>query len=93
MEELKNLLDSQSGKVLRDFLERKIMEMNDLRSVKEWPTPEAHAIEFKAQVRAVESLREILSEIMTIQDETISKKDPKDNLHPYAEDGKEMQQV
>ena len=93
MDELKKLLDSEAGKTLRDFIEDRFKLAKDIRNIPDRSSAEDQAIEVKAQRRYVNLLVDMLSEIMSIQESTISVKDPKDNFHPYDEKGEKVQEV
>ena len=75
MSDLKTILDSPSGKELKDLLLKKYFELSDIFSVKEYKSASDQAIELKAQKRAVKKLGEILSQIITIPDKNTTEKE------------------
>ncbi len=65
--ELKKVIDSESGKALKEFLIEKLLEMRDIANIKEYSVATQQMYEIKAQKRAYEKMKEILSMIVTIE--------------------------
>lgn len=78
-EAIRNVLNSGSGKALREFLETKRNELLDITNIKEIDDPLEQAIEVKASIRAFKKMDEVLREIMDLSEE-IKEKDPRDSL-------------
>ena len=74
---VKQTLDSDVGKPLKEYLLMQLKELRQIDNVKDYGTPTHQAIELKAQKKAFEKLRNILGEIMTIgeMDDTKKEKD------------------
>ena len=66
---IKKFLDSGTGQATKDYLLGQLAELRDIDNVDEKDTPTHQALEVKAQKRAYNKLKDILSEIMTIPDE------------------------
>ncbi len=69
IKELKTLLDSESGKMLKGFLLEEYNKLKNIENVKEYSSAADQALELKSQKKAAEKLREILSVIMTITEQ------------------------
>lgn len=67
--DLKKLLDSEAGKVLRDFLVSEWLELRNINNVKDCKTATAQALELKAQKKASELVKSILAKIITVPTE------------------------
>lgn len=68
IKELKNLLDTTSGKELRGFLLAEYNKLKNIENVKDCSSAADQALELKSQKKAAEKLRDILSKIMTINE-------------------------
>ena len=79
MDEIKRILDSESGKALKDYLLARLEELKSIDSINEKDTGTHQVIEVKAQKRAYEKLKEILSDILTFSVE----RKPKDKRDSY----------
>jgi hypothetical protein len=80
IQELKKTLDSDSGKVMKEYLMGKLNELRMIDSIKILDTPTHQTIELKAQKKAFEKLREILNDLITIEDSDVSPSEP----NPYG---------
>ena len=80
LKKIKETLDSAVGKELRDYLLVRLKELKSIDSIKIYKTPTHQAIELKAQKKAFKKLRDILGEIMTIE-ETDDTKREKDEFY------------
>lgn len=79
-QDLKRILDSDSGKALKDYLVYKLNELRMIDNVKILDTPTHQALELKAQRKAYDKLKEILEEVITIEDADVSKQE----ANPYG---------
>jgi len=68
MNNIKDILSSETGKELKGFLLAKYNELKNISNVKDCKSASAQAIELKAQKKACEKLREILEVIMPISE-------------------------
>jgi len=77
MSNIKQFLDSASGKEMKDLLLAKYRELKSIDNIKDCETPTAQAIEIKANKKAAEKLRNILEVIVSIEEfnETSQEKD------------------
>lgn len=66
--ELKKTLDSEAGQELKNFLMDEIVKLRDISNLKDYETPTAQTIELKAQKKALEKLKSILSKVVSLQD-------------------------
>jgi hypothetical protein len=80
LEDIKRVLDSDAGSSLKAYLTGKLNELNSLTAIKEKDVAAHQALEVKAQKRAYEKLKEILSFIMSLEGEK-KEKDPRDSFH------------
>ena len=78
LQSIKKVLDSGTGLALKEFLLGRLSELRDIDNINEKDVATHQAIELKAQKRAFEKLRGILSEIMTFSEEEMEK-DPRDS--------------
>ena len=76
---IKKALNSGAGKALKDYLTGKLFELRDIENVQEKGSATEQALELKATRRAYFKLREILSEIVDMED-THKKKDKRDSF-------------
>jgi len=70
MNNLKQILDSDAGKELRDFIEAEYLVLRDINNIKECDNAQDQAIEFKANKKAQTILEGILSKIRTKEEPT-----------------------
>jgi len=75
LKELKQTLNSNVGKPLKEYLTLQLQELRNIDNVKDCETPTHQAIELKAQKKAFEKVRSILEKIMTIEEMDDSKKE------------------
>ena len=75
---IKKVLNSGSGKALKDYLLTKLYELRNIENIKEYSTVAKQALEVKSQRRAFIKLREILKDIMDISEDS-KEKDPRDS--------------
>ena len=77
LKKIKETLDSQIGKDLKEYLIVKLGELRNIDNIKEFKTPTHQSIEIKAQKRAYQKLNDIMSELLTIEefDNTVKEKD------------------
>ena len=68
--ELKKTIDSDVGKELKSYLLMQLMELRQIDNIKEYGDPKEQTIELKAQKKAFEKLRNVLGEIMTIEEQS-----------------------
>ena len=76
--QIKQVLDSGSGLHLKEYLTLKLNELRSIENVKEIESVEGQALEVKSQKKAYLKLKEIFSEIMTLDEEPQVKK-PEDS--------------
>ena len=67
IENLKEILSTPAGKELKEFLIEMISRVENINNLKELDNPEELAIELKANKKASVILRDILSQILTIE--------------------------
>lgn len=67
MKQLQELLRSEQGKSIKQFLLSHYFELNKLSAVKELDNIEELAVELKAQRKACEILKNILSQIIDVE--------------------------
>ena len=79
-EAIRKVLNSGSGKALREYLIFKANQLRDIYNVKEKNDPFEQAIEFKASRRAYKKVMEILADIMDLTTEE-RERDPRDSYH------------
>ena len=77
--QIKQTLDSSSGRALKEYLYDRLLELRDIDNIREFATASVQSQEIKAQMRAYNKLKEILDKIMTI-DSTTGEKDPRDSF-------------
>ena len=75
---MSRVLDSDAGQALKKYLLIKLEELRSIDNIALKDTPTHQTIELKAQKKAHDKLKEILSDIMTIEN-VISKRDPRDS--------------
>ena len=68
LKEIRQTLNSELGKPLKDYLLSRLKELREIDNIKEESSPTHQAIELKAQKKAYEKLKDILGEIMTIEE-------------------------
>ena len=78
MEQIKQVLDNETGKELKTYLLEKLEELKSIDNVRELSDPLEQSIELKAQKKAYYQLMSILNTIMSIQDMKIGEKDSED---------------
>jgi len=74
---IKKFLDSGAGKSMKDFLLEKLSELKNIDNVQRFKTEKSQIVEIDSQQKAYNKLKEILGDIMTI-DEINEKKPEKD---------------
>lgn len=79
LEEIKKVLDSGTGMVLKEYLFSKLNELKSIDNLKEKDVASHQSVELKAQKRAYNKLKEIMQEIMTFSENT-REKDPRDSF-------------
>lgn len=79
-EAIRKVLNSGSGKALREYLIFKANQLRDIDNLKEKNDPSEQAIELKASKRAYTKLIEILAEMMDLTTEE-RERDPRDSFH------------
>jgi hypothetical protein len=75
---IKTTLETSDGKELKRLLVLKLLELNNIDNISELKDPKEQAIELKAQKRAFNKLREILSSITNLPEFK-----PKSDLDSY----------
>lgn len=78
LKSIKRVLDSGSGKALKEYLLIRLAELKSIDSIDEKDTPTHQAVELKSQRRAYYKLRDILKEVMTFSEEEVTQ-DPRDS--------------
>jgi len=73
--ELKEFLDSDAGKSLKDFVLQECSRLTNIYNVKEYGNAQDQAVEFKAQLKAVKILGAMLGKIMSIDNQELFTKD------------------
>lgn len=68
LERLKSTLDNSTYDELRGFLLGELNSLRDIDNIREYSKAQDQALEVRAQKKAYEKLRNILSQIMTIHD-------------------------
>ena len=79
MSQLKSILNSDSGRELREFLLRELATLEHIGSIQEKDTAEEQAIEVKAQKRAYIKVKEIFEKVIDLSKEK-KESDPRDSL-------------
>lgn len=79
--ELKELLQSEHGKLLKQFLAAHYLRLNLLDNVREYSTDKAQALEVKATKKASRILKDILEEIISVESFKEAVKTEKDHLY------------
>lgn len=64
---------------MKQYLKAKCDQLKDIENLTEYSTSASQTLELKAQIRAYKKLREILTDIMTFEQEE-KKKDPRDSF-------------
>jgi len=82
MTTLKQLIDSESGTQLREYLQGQIDELCDLSNCPDLKSKPDMVSEVKARIRTANKFKKILSEIMSIKEIKSKIKNPKDKYHP-----------
>jgi phage terminase large subunit len=72
---IKQVLDSNVGLPLKEYLIEKLKELESIREVKILDTPTHQTIELKAQKKAYDKLKDILQELITIEEMDVSKQE------------------
>jgi len=85
LETIKQTLNSGTGQDLKQYLNGKLFELRNIENVKEVGGKEEQDIEFKAQKRAYNKLREILEDIMDIEEDA-AEKDSRDSYEVGLEE-------
>jgi len=67
IEEIKNFLESGTGKQLKRILFENILELENIQNIKELSNAEDLALEIKAQQKAAKQLRKILSQFSNFE--------------------------
>jgi len=67
IEHIKEILNSPAGKELKEFLIEMISRIENINNLKDLDNPEELAIELKANKKASVILRDIFSQILTIE--------------------------
>jgi len=67
MNQLQELLKSDAGKPIKQFLLSHYLRLKSIDNIKDCETEKAQALEVKATKKAVEILKDILSEIINIE--------------------------
>ena len=78
MEELRRILNSDSGKSLRVYLVGKLNELKDISNLDLKDDSEHQAVEVKSQKKAYLKLKQIMEELIDFSTEQ-EEKDPKDS--------------
>jgi len=79
MNDLKELLDSERGKALKDYLLRSLFELKNIENLDLKGSLEDKVVELEAQKKAYLKIKEILGEVITIVD-LPEKKDDQDGF-------------
>ena len=66
-DEIKNFLESSSGRELKRILFENILELENIQNIKELSNAEDLALEIKAQQKAAKQLRKILSQFSNFE--------------------------
>jgi len=77
LEATRKTLGSSSGKALKEYLLSKLYELRNIENLNELSTATAQALETKSQKRAYLKLKEILKDLMDIEQE-VKENDPRD---------------
>jgi hypothetical protein len=76
MNELRDLLKSETGRLLKEYLMKRYDKFNTLEGMTDFPDPESFALEVKARLKARDWIRDLLVEIMDAEAfEKLEKKD------------------
>ena len=75
IQKIKETLDSEVGRDLKEYLLARLQELRNIDNIKEFKTPTHQAIEIKAQKRAYLKLNDIVGEIITVEDFDNTKKE------------------
>ena len=77
IEQIKEFLAGETGKELKEFLIKELKELKNIDSLREYDTPTTQSIEIRAQKKAFEKLKTILSKLIDIEEinETKPEKD------------------
>jgi len=68
LKSLKQTLNSEAGKELKEYLLSKLRELKDIDNIKRYKTEKAQIIEVDSQQKAYDKLKDILGEIITIEE-------------------------
>lgn len=78
--ELNHALNTESGKVLRGFIRKKLAAWSSIDSIREFPNAEEQALEVKVQKKVVERLMYLFDEMESRAEKAEEKKeDPRDS--------------
>lgn len=75
MNRIKEVLDTDVGLELKDYILNEYFELCNIKNVKDCESPEAQALEIKAQKKAAVIVRKILSKIMSVPEDVIRDKE------------------
>ena len=78
LEQIRTTLNSASGKSLKEYLLSRLNELRNIENLNELSTATAQALEVKSQKRAYLKLKEIMKDLMDIEEEA-RKNDPRDS--------------
>jgi hypothetical protein len=82
IQNLKKILKNDNWLTLRRYLTDKLLELRNIDNINEKDTPTNQAIEMKAQKRAYEKLKEILTELSAIElSNDLAKPDKRDQYY------------
>ncbi len=68
LQELKKILNSPAGKELKEYLLGKLRELKNIDNIKRYKTEKAQIIEVDSQQKAYYKLKDILGELITIEE-------------------------
>ena len=77
---LQNLIKSEAGRPLKEWLLSHYSRLNNLHNLKDLDDPIEMGIEVKATLKSVKFIEEILSEFITLEGSEEIKKSDKDKL-------------
>ena len=78
---LRDILTTEAGKPLKDFLLEHYMRLNSLEGVKQLDNANDQAIELKATKKALEVIRSILEDIMSVEQVKADSTNDKDKFY------------
>lgn len=68
LQEIKQILNSEAGKSLKEFLINQINQLADIDNVREYSDAKAQTIELKAQMKAFRKVKDIFGKIIGLEE-------------------------